>query len=282
MPTPAIPVEFISLDRDNVMRPKEPSRPSRGLAVRPFESTLEILNASSNKRETYLRDVNTGITYVMHSNEVRKMLIGGPPVANGAINGRWGFCRISTFVSLRYLGQPTKKIGFFDYLKSLAKTTEEHFQAFVNAHGACPALYWDRMPRRSGLRDAPAKEFHWQSKRGEWVVDVEAVVAVDYDGEKHDDGLLKVTFVSPEGSREFLLRPGEESQVIKELFDRVKGSTVAPKAAVASPVNPAAEAFKKLADVITAPPKPIPAPPAPPQAAKQQPITTMLRGGWGR
>lgn len=233
MPTAKIPVNVVYLEDDGRAMRTHPGRPHNSrkppVAAKPFEADLKVLpKAEHGPRHIGLYDDATGITYLMHNHEVRKMLTSGAKIEGGVVSGLFGFGRVSSSLTLTYLGPKPVRVGLIDRLTAIAKEAGAEVGRVIKAHSGS-YLSWDHMP--SGESKASYGDYKVTAKptlkdsnlvpfKDEWETVVEFVHA------PRPFSLLGAGMIDrkpdPSKNRKFIVRQGEFQDALSGYFQHIR------------------------------------------------------------
>lgn len=101
--------------------------------VKPFEASLKVIPKTGG-RYLELYNEEDGITYKIHPSEVRRMIVKGAKVEGGVVSGVWGFARVSTSVTLRWLGNVPERVSLIEHMVKIAKQAREEQDRVVKDH----------------------------------------------------------------------------------------------------------------------------------------------------
>jgi hypothetical protein len=94
------------------------------VAAKPFEATLKVIPKRGG-RYISLYHEETGYTYKMHPAEVRQMMVKGAKIEGGVVSGVWGFSRVSTSVTLRWLREIPQRVSLVEHMVKIARQARE-------------------------------------------------------------------------------------------------------------------------------------------------------------
>lgn len=106
---------------------------ARQASVKPFEASLKVIPKTGG-RHLELYNEEDGVTYKIHPSEVRRMIVKGAKIEGGAVSGVWGFARVSTSITLRWLGNVPERVSLIEHMVKIAKQAREEQERVVKDH----------------------------------------------------------------------------------------------------------------------------------------------------
>lgn len=219
MPTPTIPVETFSVVNKHMLPSPHRRMSAQVHKAKPFEADLKILPKGSlfGPRHIQFYDDESGITYLMHSIEVRKMLTGGngrPPakIEGGVVSGIFGFGRVSSSLTLKYLGPKPVRVGLINHLTNVAKQAVTEVERVIKEHGGdFLRLHW-------GGRAVDGTQ---SATYGAWKITLTPTIE-----ETSPEWVTEVEFANTRPHshppRKFSVRKGETQELLRAYFGHVR------------------------------------------------------------
>lgn len=106
----------------------------REYQAKPFEGEL-VIDTKKSKGGWVRLKAPDGITYAMHHSETVKAIAAGAEVKGGCMSGTFGFCRVSTSISLCWLGPIPERVELFAYMKGITEQALTEMERVIKIHG---------------------------------------------------------------------------------------------------------------------------------------------------